>query len=153
MEDFKPPRQGIVRPTHDEWFMQIASVVSTRSTCARRAVGAVIVDRDNRILSTGYNGVPHGVLHCISIPCKGAHAPSGQGLDVCQALHAEQNAIARLADVRAAHTMYCTTAPCIGCTKLISATPIERIVAGESYPLSGQQFWTEVVGKVWEQIG
>ena len=159
MNDPHPPRCLTsarvvrVRPSYDEWFIGLAQVIATRSTCARRAVGAVIVDRENRILSTGYNGVPQGVRHCTDHPCAGAGAPSGQGLDVCQALHAEQNAIARLMDVRAAHTLYCTTAPCIMCAKLISATPIQRIVAAVPYALSGRDFWTNVVGREWTQMG
>jgi dCMP deaminase len=148
----RPHRLGAIRPPHDVWFMKIAEVVSTRSTCARRAVGAIIVDADNRILSTGYNGVPSGVRHCTEAPCAGAFAPSGQGLDLCQALHAEQNAIARLTDVRSAHTLYCTTSPCMMCTKLISATPIQRIVAAAAYPVSGEKFWTEVLGRKWTNL-
>lgn len=141
------------RPPYDVWFMDIALVVAARSTCARRAVGAVIVDEGNRILSTGYNGVPSGVSHCTSVPCKGAHLPSGTGLDECQALHAEQNAIARLEQVRLAHTLYCTTSPCMMCTKLIAATPIRRIVALKPYPISGQMFWVSTVGREWTNLG
>ena len=140
------------RPDYDRWFMDIARVVSCRSTCARRQVGAVIVDQTNHILSTGYNGVPAGVSHCTQIPCAGANHESGQGLDVCQALHAEQNAIARLQDVRHAHTLYCTTAPCIMCTKLIAATPIKRIVTGQGYAQSGQDYWTVVVKREWTNL-
>lgn len=140
------------RPDYDRWFMEIAQVVASRSTCARRAVGAVIVDEGNRILSTGYNGVPAGVHHCTHTHCPGANAPSGQGLDLCQALHAEQNAIARLQDVRSAHTLYCTTAPCMSCTKLIAATPIQRIVAAAPYPISGERFWVDTIGRKWDHL-
>lgn len=140
------------RPPYDLWFMDIARVVSCRSTCGRRQVGAVIVDDTNHILSTGYNGVPSGVTHCTRVPCAGANFPSGEGLDRCQALHAEQNAIARLHDVRFAHTLYCTTAPCVACTKLIAATPIKRIVAAQDYAQSGREYWTGVVKKEWTQL-
>jgi dCMP deaminase len=131
--------------------MEIAEVVAMRSTCARRAVGAVIVDAENRVLSTGYNGVPSGMRHCTLSPCEGAHMPSGTGLDVCQALHAEQNAIARLEQVRYAHTLYCTTSPCMMCTKLIAATPIQRIVAAKPYPTSGEDFWN-ALGRKWDNL-
>lgn len=141
------------RLDYDRWFMEIAEIVAMRSTCARRAVGCVIVDGDNRILSTGYNGVPSGVRHCTESPCLGATLPSGQGLDVCQALHAEQNAIARLENVRFAHTLYCTTSPCMMCTKLISATPIQRVVAALPYPGSGEEFWTQLLGREWVNLG
>lgn len=146
-------RTELFRPDYDSWFMEIALVVSLRSTCARRAVGAVIVDIENRILSTGYNGVPSGVRHCTEVPCEGASLPSGSGLDVCQALHAEQNAIARLERVRQAHTLYCTTSPCMMCTKLIAATPIRRIVAMQAYPASGERFWVDVIGREWRNHG
>ena len=140
------------RMDYHSWFMNIALIVAKRSTCARRAVGAVIVDSENRILSTGYNGVPSGVKHCTDSPCSGAHAKSGSGLDACQALHAEQNAIARLTDVRHAHTLYCTTSPCMMCTKLIAATPVQRIVALESYPVSGEEFWKNAIGREWVSL-
>lgn len=139
------------RPGYDAWFMAIALVVARRSTCARRAVGCVVVDADNRILSTGYNGVPHGAIHCTASPCAGARMGSGSGLDVCQALHAEQNALTRLERVREARTMYCTTAPCISCAKLAAATGIQRIVFLEPYPTGGGEFWTEVAGREWHQ--
>ena len=142
-------RRETDRPSYDEWFMKIAHIVAQRSTCSRRAVGCVIVDSENRILATGYNGVPSGVFHCTSRACPGAGASSGTSLDVCQALHAEQNAIARLENVRCAHTLYCTTSPCISCTKLIAATPIKRIVAALPYPASGEKFWTDTVGRQW----
>lgn len=137
------------RPGYDAWFLEIAAVVAKRSSCARRAVGCVIVDAECRILSTGYNGVPSGVSHCTLIECPGARMDSGSGLDVCEALHAEQNALARLEQVRQAHTLYCTTSPCISCTKLIAATGIQRIVALEPYAKSGEQYWTGRVGREW----
>lgn len=139
------------RPSYDLWFMDVARVVSERSTCARRAVGAVVVDETNHILSTGYNGVPSGMTHCTQSPCAGATYGEGRGLDVCQALHAEQNAIARLQDVRHAHTLYCTTAPCVMCTKLILATPIKRVVAAAEYAASGRDLWLGA-GRVWTQL-
>lgn len=145
-------RSELDRPDYHVWFMEIALVVATRSTCCRRAVGCVIADRENRILATGYNGVPSGVSHCTHTHCSGAHFASGEGLDSCQAIHAEVNAVARLADVRSAFTLYCTTAPCISCTKMISATPIQRIVANEPYAKSGMDFWTDVVKREWIQL-
>ena len=56
------------RPSWDEYFLQIATLVSSRSTCLRRKVGAVIV-KDKRILTTGYNGVPRGLAHCVEVGC------------------------------------------------------------------------------------
>lgn len=133
--------------------MEIARVVSERSTCRRRRVGAVIVSFDNRILSTGYNGTPSKAPHCTDTPCPGIGFHSGEGLDNCQALHAEQNAIARLRDIDNAYMLVCTTSPCIMCTKLIAATPITVIVAGEPYSKSGEEFWTEVCKRKWKNLG
>ena len=84
------------RLSREEYYMNIAVQTSLRSTCIRRKVGAIIV-KDDRILSTGYNGAPSGIPNCCD-DCKrcyrSAHnIPSGQMLDMCYAVHAEQNAI------------------------------------------------------------
>ena len=141
-----------MRPTKDQWFMEMAEVTAKRATCARRQVGAVVVDERGYILSTGYNGLPSGFPHCIDEPCEGAHCASGTGLDLCQSLHAEQNAIARLREPWEAHTMYVTTAPCVSCTKLALATGIKVIVFKADYPSSGKALW-EKAGRTWKQIG
>lgn len=135
-----------MRPSLNELWMSIAYVMSLRSTCARRKVGAVIVDHNNYILSTGYNGQPSGFEHCIDQPCLGASCESGKGLDLCEALHAEQNAIARLKEPFNAKSIYCTTAPCVACTKLILATSIENVYASEDYPGSGNQLFIKAKG-------
>ena len=142
----------LLRPSWDEWFMEIARVVSMRSSCRRRRVGCVVVSRDRYILSTGYNGSPAGSSHCTDTPCRGAGLPSGQGLDLCEAVHAEQNAIARLKDVDSAHTLYCTTPPCTGCVRIIAATPISVIACEGDYAASGEEFWTEVAGRKWRSV-
>ena len=82
------------RPDWDTYFMQIAGVVSTRSNCSRRQVAAVIV-KDNHILSTGYNGTPHGTKNCFAGGCPrcAGKTPSGSHLEECLCVHAEQNAI------------------------------------------------------------
>ena len=88
-----------MRKSWDEYFMEIAEIVKTRSTCLRRQVGAVIV-KDNRIITTGYNGAPSGLRHCTDIGgCERErlHIPSGQRHELCRALHAEQNAIIQAA--------------------------------------------------------
>ena len=143
----------MTRPSFDETFLAVAQVMAERSTCRRRKVGAVIVSARNHILSTGYNGVPSGAPHCVggSEGCGGHMAASGQDLDLCQALHAEQNAIARLIEPFAAHTLYCTTAPCMSCTKLIAATGVQRIVCCVPYPKSGKEFWLSL-GRTWDEL-
>jgi len=140
-----------MRPTLDRTFMDVALTFAKRSTCCRRAVGAVIVDEKNYVLSTGYNGQPSGFVHCSEQQCMGAGLPSGQGLDSCEAIHAEQNAIARLKEPFAARTIYCTTAPCISCTKLLLATGIRHVVFESDYPTSGKELWQKA-GREWYQI-
>lgn len=139
----------VQRPNPDEYFLLVARVVSLRSTCARRRVGCVLVDEQNRILSTGYNGVPSGRIHCIDVPCAGAGLPSGIGLDECEAIHAEQNAIVFCSEVRSVNTCYTTTAPCTSCIKLLLNTNCRRIVFEQSYVhVNGIKLWRES-GKTW----
>ncbi len=118
------------RPSWDEYFLNIAEVVSTRSTCPRRSVGAVLV-RDRQILSTGYNGAPRGLPHCSERGClmRDAHC--------VRASHAEMNAIAQAAlhGVRVeGATLYSTDKPCLICSKLLINAGIEKIVFVRDYP-------------------
>ena len=82
------------RPSLDEYFLEIAFVVGKRATCLRNNMGAVVV-RDKRILSTGYNGAPSGMEHCLEIGCIRdlEDIPSDTRQEKCRAVHAEQNAI------------------------------------------------------------
>ena len=84
-----------MRPGWDDYFIEIAKVVSSRATCMRRRYGAVIV-KDRVIISTGYNGSPRGIKNCIDLQkCarKELNVPSGERYELCEAVHAEQNAI------------------------------------------------------------
>ena len=121
------------RPDRDEYFLEIAKLAATRATCPRRSVGCVLVDKNNHILATGYNGVPRGLPHCIDKPCPGATAASGDALDLCEATHAEQNALLQCSDTEAIHTVYTTTSPCIHCVKLLMNTGAKRIIFSEGY--------------------
>ena len=123
-----------MRPDQDEYFVNMLQLVGTRSTCARRQVGCILVNEKNHIVATGYNGVPSGFPHCTDIPCPGASAPSGEGLDLCLAIHAEQNALLQCGDVYSIKTAYVTAFPCIHCLKLLMNTSCERIVFLEDYP-------------------
>jgi dCMP deaminase len=127
------------RPELDEYFMEIAKVVASRSTCLRRKAGAVLV-KDKRILSTGYNGVPKGLLHCEDTGCPRADYPSGTHHELCRAVHSEQNAIVQAAihgvSIEGA-TLYCTLQPCIICTKMLINAGIKRVVFREDYPDDG----------------
>ena len=96
LDNIKKPyraHRDLNRLSPQDMYMKVAYCFSERSTCARRKVGAVLVDSNFQMLSGGYNGVPSGMTHCIDSPCEGAHAKSGTNLDMCSAIHAEQNAI------------------------------------------------------------
>lgn len=116
-------RDKIIRPSWDEYFLEMANVAKKRSTCLRRQVGAVIV-RENRILSTGYNGVPTRIAHCDEVGClrDKLEIPSGERHELCRGSHAEQNAIVNAANFGISlkgSTIYINTQPCILCTKMI----------------------------------
>lgn len=119
------------RISWDEYFMQLAELASTRSTCLASPVGAVIV-RNNEVISTGYNNVPSGAEHCTDrgecypgVPlCSASTQPS-------RAIHAEANAIAQAS--KNGHStnravIYVTLEPCLNCLKLLLGAGIEEIV-------------------------
>jgi len=114
-------------------WLRIAREVATLSTCRRRQVGCVLVDANGYVLSTGYNGVAHGQPHCIDSPCPGSGFPSGEGLDRCEAIHAEQNALLQCPDTRKIHTAYVTAFPCVHCVKLLLNTSCTLITYAEPY--------------------
>lgn len=118
--------------------MEIAGVVAKRTTCLRRSVGAVIV-KDNRLLTSGYNGAPQGLAHCREVGCRREvlQIPSGERHELCRGAHAEQNAIVQAACHGvsiAGGTLYVTAHPCSACAKMIINAGIRRIVYGEGYP-------------------
>lgn len=123
----------------DEYFMEMAHLASKRSTCLRRQVGAVIV-KDNHVIATGYNGSSKGSKHCDEIGgCirQQLNIPSGEKLDICRAVHAEQNAI-----IQAAYNgmstkdavIYVTVSPCFTCGKMIVNAGIKEVIIAGMYP-------------------
>jgi dCMP deaminase len=128
---------GEQRPSWEEYFMDIAILVAKRSTCLRRAVGALIV-KDKRILATGYNGAPSGIRHCVEVNClrETLNIASGQRHELCRGIHAEQNAIIQAAyhgaPIKDAN-LYCTNLPCSFCTKIIINAGIRKIYYQEGY--------------------
>ncbi len=126
------------RPPWDKYFMEIARLVASRSTCLRRKVGAVVV-KDKRVLATGYNGAPSGVSHCSEVGClrERLGVPSGERHELCRGLHAEQNAIIQAAlhgvSLRGA-CIYTTTFPCVICSKMLINAGITTIYYAEGYP-------------------
>lgn len=145
-----------MRPTLDEYFMELAAVVAKRSTCLRNQVGAIIV-KDKRILSTGYNGAPRKLQHCLDIGCirQQNNIPSGTRHELCRAVHAEQNAIIQAAlhgvSIEDA-TVYCTHQPCILCAKMLINAKIKRVVFGIIYPDAEAIEFFEKAGIKVEQV-
>lgn len=145
-----------MRPSKDRTFLDIAVSLSKRGTCVRKQVGCVITDIHGYITSTGYNGVARGLPHCneevkvwtggyaprpgFDYPnkCAGADHDSGQGLEICEAIHAEQNALLQCADVQKIHTVYVTVSPCRHCMKLIMNTSAKRVVFLSEYSQSSK---------------
>lgn len=129
--------QGFARPSWDEYFLQVAQMVASRSNCVKRHVGAVIA-LDRRIVSTGYNGTPRGTRNCNEGGCPRCNgfAESGARLDECLCSHGEENAIVQAAyhgtPVRGG-TIYTTFFPCLFCTKLIINAGIAEVVYDASY--------------------
>lgn len=126
------------RPTWDEYFLEIAKLVASRSTCMRRQVGTVLV-KDNRVLATGYNGAPSQLPHCYEVGClrEKMGVPPGERHELCRGLHAEQNAVIQAAyhgvSVKGA-VLYSTHFPCVICTKMLINAGIRRVVYLEGYP-------------------
>lgn len=121
----------------DHYFMKIAQLVAERSTCVRRKVGAVIV-RDKHILTTGYNGAPKELPHCTQIGClrEELGIPSGERVEICRGIHAEQNALvqaARFGISLEGGTLYSSTQPCVTCAKLLINAGIVKILYLEGY--------------------
>jgi len=126
------------RPSWHTYFMEMAKLASTRSTCLRRKVGAVIV-KNNQIVATGYNGTPKRITHCSDTGClrEKLNVPSGERHELCRGVHAEQNAIVQAAiygvSLRGA-SIYCTNQPCVICSKMLINAEISNIYIQEAYP-------------------
>ena len=126
------------RPSWPEYFMSIAKLVASRSTCMRRSVGAVLV-KGKRILATGYNGAPTGIRHCKEAGClrESLEVTPGERHELCRGLHAEQNVIIQAAYygvMTKGTTIYSTHKPCIICSKMLINAGIEKIIYLEGYP-------------------
>ena len=154
------------RPTKNEYFLRMARLASSRGTCIRRQVGCVLINERGHVLATGYNGVASGQPHCnewsVSGPngrryvhaCEGAQLPSGQGLDKCEAIHAEQNALLQCKNVWEIDSCYVTHSPCITCVKLLMGTSCKRIIFSNKYAhdADSMKLWNSVTGRVWEHF-
>ena len=156
------------RPSKDESFMEIAVAVSMRSTCLRRRYGAVIVSKDGRIVSTGYNGAPRGRANCVDLgfclrqQCK---IKPGTHYELCRAVHAEANAIinGNPLDI-VGSTLYLAGTeassgkpspqmrPCAMCERLILNAQIARVVLrnenGEIFSVDPQKWEDNLPQKI-----
>ncbi len=126
------------RPSWQEYFMQMAFLAATRSTCLRRKVGAVLV-RDNQIVSTGYNGTPKNIRHCGEQGClrQQQQVPPGEKHELCRGVHAEQNVIIQAGiNGGSTHgaTLYCTNQPCSICARMIINAEIRTVYIADTYP-------------------
>ena len=127
----------LARPSVDEYFLKIASVVAERSTCRRHHVGAVAV-KNKHMLATGYNGAPSGLKDCLELGClrDEMNIPSGTRHEICRGIHAEQNVIiqASLHGVSLeGSTVYATHTPCVLCAKMLVNAKIKRFVSFGQY--------------------
>ncbi|TEB38877.1 hypothetical protein FA13DRAFT_1724823 [Coprinellus micaceus] len=127
-----------LRPSWDSYFMTLAALASKRSNCMKRRVGAVLV-RDNRVLATGYNGTPRGLVNCNEggcTHCNGAF-PSISSPIECVCLHAEENALLEAGRERIGHNavLYCNTCPCLKCTVKIIQTGVKTVVYNLVYKM------------------
>ncbi len=145
------------RPSRDEVGLLIATAWSLRGTCPRRRVGCVLMNARGEEIGTGYNGPPSGSPHCRDTgglydrACPGHDAASGSGLNLCEAIHAEANALLRCRDIWSIDTCYCTASPCDICVKLLLGTSCRRIVFIDEYPHSaGRDRW-RARGREWVQ--
>jgi len=120
-----------IRPSWDDYFMSIVKIIATRSTCDRLRAGAALV-KNNRILSTGYNGAPPGLPHC-----DGEAGHLMEEGHCVRTIHSEHNAILQAALIPGATTegatLYTKSSPCIHCAKYIIAAGIKRVVIGKFY--------------------
>ncbi len=131
-----------LRPSWDSYFMSLASLAAQRSNCMKRRVGCVVV-RDKRVISTGYNGTPRGLVNCGEGGCgrcNSGDAGSGLALATCLCIHAEENALleAGRERVRDGAVLYCDTCPCLTCSIKIVQVGVREVVYSQGYSMDGE---------------
>lgn len=123
-----------MRQSWDDYFISLARTVAGRATCPRLSVGAVVVDRQHHILSTGYNGAPRMHPHCTDVGCDMV------GGSCKRTVHAEDNAIHRVdGSERRGTTVYLTHPPCMSCAVLLAKNGVSEVVYGDDYRGYGEQ--------------
>lgn len=142
----------MTRVVREVTFLEMAEVLSRRGTCPRRQVGCILTNSRHHIIGSGYNGTAAGLSHCTDNPCPGAGLPSGTGLDKCEALHAEANALLQCRNVYEIDTAFVTVSPCVHCTKLLLNTSCRRIVYSNDYSHEeAATLWIKA-GRVWQNV-
>ncbi|KAI8937931.1 hypothetical protein NX059_005614 [Plenodomus lindquistii] len=130
-----------LRPSWDQYFMQLADLAAHRSNCMKRRVGCCIV-REKRVISTGYNGTPRGMTNCNEGGCPRCNqaAKGGVGLSTCLCLHAEENALLEAGRDRIGENaiLYCNTCPCLTCSVKITQVGISEVVYNQGYLVDTQ---------------
>ena len=123
------------RMNKHEYAMILARTAALRSTCLRRKVGAVAISPEGYVLATAYNGAPCHMEHCTAETCVRIRnkIPSGKQLEMCRAIHAEQNLVLRLGPKLKGATVYCTTCPCVTCAKLLIGAGVAAICWENDY--------------------
>ncbi len=123
------------RPKWDEYFSRIVQDVAKRSTCTRHKYGAIIVNEKHEIVATGYNGVIRGAPHCEDVGCikDKLNINSGEGHDICPAVHAEQNALLQAGKQALGTTLYVNAFPCKICARLMVNAGIKRVIVSGNY--------------------
>ena len=155
-----------MRPSLDRYLMGLAELAATRTTCIRRGVGCVLATARGHVLSVGYNGVASGLPHCNELGYAGPaaqertpiHACEGfllpPGMDKCEAVHAEQNAMLQCADIFSIEAAYVTLSPCKACLKLLLNTSCRRIIFLEEHvDETPKALWLgSGKGRTWEKL-
>jgi dCMP deaminase len=130
-----------LRPSWDQYFMQLASLAAQRSNCMKRRVGCVLV-REKRVISTGYNGTPRGLRNCGDGGCGRCNEGLSEGaaLSTCLCLHAEENAMLEAGRERIGKgaILYCDTCPCLTCSIKITQVGVSEVVYSQGYYMDGE---------------
>jgi dCMP deaminase len=133
------PNPDRLRPSWDAYFMALASLAAQRSNCMKRRVGCVLVGKERRVISTGYNGTPRGLQNCAEGGCPRCNEgnSSGVGLATCLCIHAEENALLEAGRdrIREGSVIYCDTCPCLTCSIKICQVGISEVVYAYGYSM------------------
>lgn len=133
------PNPDRLRPSWDAYFMALASLAAQRSNCMKRRVGCVLVGKERRVISTGYNGTPRGLQNCAEGGCPRCNEgnSSGIGLATCLCIHAEENALLEAGRdrIREGSVIYCDTCPCLTCSIKICQVGISEVVYAYGYSM------------------